>query len=173
MPEIIKDNAVVTDDWLVWRDLENLPQQGKVIVPLEMWLKNKDQLAGLDELAVVLCNESPKALKESLAELKLIAVDFPVFTDGRGFSYARELREQLGFNGEIRAIGGFIRDQLNYLYRCGFNAFALEDENLEEALASLQDFTEFYQASPNQPQPLYRREQLVDANTAPATACAS
>ena len=55
-------------------------------------------------------------------------------------------------------MGNFIRDQLTYLVRCGFDAFQMEDEaGLEEALASLRDFTESYQASIDQPQPLFRR----------------
>ena len=84
-------------------------------------------------------------------------VNFPVFTDGRGFSYARELRER-GLRGELRAGGHFIRDQLTYLQRCGFNAFQMADEaELEAALASLADFSEHYQASIDQPLPLFRR----------------
>ncbi|MBD2858957.1 DUF934 domain-containing protein [Spongiibacter sp. KMU-158] len=163
MPKIIKNREIFEDSWQVWRDTENLPSQGRVIVSLKLWQEHKAALAALGEVGVFLCNESPKALSEDLSELALIAVDFPVFSDGRGFSYARELREQLGYTGELRAIGGFIRDQLCYLARVGFNAFALENEVLEEAIVSLDDFTEFYQASPNAPQPLYLRRSLAIA----------
>jgi uncharacterized protein (DUF934 family) len=79
--------------------------------------------------------------------------------DGRSFSTARLLRERYGFTGELRAVGNFIRDQLCYLRRCGVNAFAFtrEDMNLEDALKSLGDFSEYYQASVDQPLPLFRR----------------
>ena len=84
-------------------------------------------------------------------------VNFPVFTDGRGFSYGRQLRER-GFRGELRASGQFIQDQLTYLRRCGFNAFRMADETgLEAALGRLADFSESYQASADQPLPLFRR----------------
>lgn len=158
MPNIIKNNGVVQDDWQVWRDTESLPDQGKVIVPLALWQAEKAKLQALGDVGVFLASdESPKLLGDDIALLPLIAVDFPKFADGRGFSYGRELREQHGFKGELRAIGDFIRDQLFFLKRCGFDAFALENSELEDALASLADFDEVYQASIDQPTPLFRR----------------
>ena len=101
--------------------------------------------------------QAPTPLFEYLEQIPLVAINFPVFTDGRGFSYARELRQR-GFKGELRACGHFIRDQLTYLRRCGFDAFQLANEHeLEAALASLADFDEFYQGSVDQPLPLFRR----------------
>lgn len=158
MPNIIKHNQVVEDGWNVWRDSETLPTQDKVIVPLTLWQAHKAQLQALGQVGVFLASdESPKLLADDIAELPLIAVDFPKFADGRGFSYGRELREQHGFTGELRAIGEFMRDQLFFLKRCGFDAFALENTDLEEAIASLADFNETYQASIDQPTPLFRR----------------
>ena len=102
-------------------------------------------------------DESPKLIADSLDALPMVAIDFPKFADGRGFSYARELREQHRFEGEIRAIGDFMRDQLFYLQRCGVNSFALDNDGLEAALASLKDFDECYQPGVDQPLPLFRR----------------
>ena len=102
--------------------------------------------------------DDPDALQPDLARLALIAVNFPSFTDGRGYSTARLLRERAGFTGELRAIGDVFRDQLFYLSRVGFDAFLLrEGESAEQALASLDDFSEAYQASVERPQPLFRR----------------
>ena len=101
--------------------------------------------------------QAPAPLLPHLDELALIVVNFPAFTDGRGFSYGRELSER-GFRGELRASGHFIQDQMTYLRRCGFNAFSMADESLlEAALGSLNDFSETYQAAPDQPLPLFRR----------------
>ena len=94
-----------------------------------------------------------------MSTLSFVAVDFPKFMDGRGFSYARELREQRRYQGEIRAVGDFIRDQLFYMKRCGFSSYALPSDELEAALASLNDFSESYQSSVDQPLPLFRRRQ--------------
>jgi uncharacterized protein (DUF934 family) len=158
MPEIIKDLQIVDDQWQVWRDSENLPASGGYIVPLALWKSHKEELLALGEIAVFLASdESPKAIANDTHSLSLIAVDFPKFADGRGFSYGRELREQLGFNGELRAIGDFMRDQLYFLKRCGFNSFALQNSDLVEALASFNDFSDAYQPSVDQALPIFRR----------------
>ncbi|MEX1665869.1 DUF934 domain-containing protein [Zhongshania arctica] len=158
MHNIIKDQKICANEWQVWRDTEELPKTGGYIVPLSLWQNNKDSLKALGNIAVFLANdESPKALAAEIQDFDVIAVDFPKFADGRGFSYGRELREQLGYQGELRAIGDFIRDQLYFLSRCGFNSFALENNDLEESLASFQDFSESYQPSIDQRLPLFRR----------------
>ena len=96
-------------------------------------------------------------LGDECQKAPVIAIQFPTFMDGRGFSTARLLRERYGFNGELRAVN-VIRDQLFYLQRCGFNSFVLaDDQNLEAALSSLSDFSDSYQPGVDQPTPLFRR----------------
>jgi len=88
----------------------------------------------------------------------VVAIRFPKFVDGRGFSVARLLRERYQYQGEIRAIGEIIRDQLYLLQRCGFNAFEFGAEvNLAEASKSLADFSDAYQVAVDQPVPLFKR----------------
>lgn len=153
MPRLIKDSAIIDDHWLL-ADPENAAPQAGQICNLEQW----QRLAAKQGSAVQLePGQEPDVLFAHLEQIELIVINFPVFTDGRGFSYARHLREQ-GYRGELRAAGHFIRDQLTYLQRCGFDAFQMADEtDLEEALESLGDFTEFYQAADDQPLPLFRR----------------
>lgn len=92
-----------------------------------------------------------------LDRLALIVVEFPKFTDGRGYSLARLLRRN-GFAGELRATGYVLRDQLLYLERCGFNAFELkEGKPLESALEAFGELTHTYQATALDPRPIYRR----------------
>jgi uncharacterized protein (DUF934 family) len=92
--------------------------------------------------------DDPLALAADAASLPVIAVDFPSFTDGRGYSIARLLRERVGYVGELRAIGDVQRDQLYYLSQVGFDAFAVrEDRDLEQALVSLRDFSDGYQGT--------------------------
>ncbi|MBT3411078.1 MAG: DUF934 domain-containing protein, partial [Halieaceae bacterium] len=124
------------------------------LLDLEQWLQANDRATR----AVMLePGETLAPLLEHIDDIPLVLVNFPTFMDGRGFSYGRELRER-GYRGELRAVGHFMRDQLTYLSRCGFDAFQFEDEQeLEEALASLADFSEYYQASVDQPEPLFRR----------------
>lgn len=89
--------------------------------------------------------DDPRALVDAFDKLALIAVRFPKFTDGRGYSIARELR-RLGWKGELRAVGDVLRDQLFYMTRCGFDAFALRaDQDPQTALTAFSDFTAPYQ----------------------------
>lgn len=165
MPKLIKDGAIVENTWHLLTKPEGEPASvdvpaGQVIVPLAVWLAQKAQLQSRQDVGVWLdSDEAVDELGDDVRALPLVAVNFPVFTDGRPFSTASLLRERYGFTGELRAIGNFIRDQLCYLRRCGVNAFAFarDDINLEEALTSLNDFSEYYQASVDQPLPLFRR----------------
>jgi len=139
---------------------------GRVIVPLPVWLARRDELGArllAGELGVWLDSfESPEALVESLADINqlvLIAINFPRFVDGRGYSFAALLRGRYGYRGELRAIGDVLHDQLFYMKRCGFDAFAVRAEkNIEDALRGLADFSEPYQATVDQALPLYRRQ---------------
>jgi len=158
MPKIIKDGVVVDDQWqLIGDECESIPD-GAVIVSLSVWESHKATLSQRDELGLWLdSDQPPSSINDDIAQFGVVAINFPAFADGRGFTYGRELREQYKYTGEIRAIGEFMRDQLFYLKRCGFNAFALQGYDLDEAVNSLGDFTESYQAAIDQPQPLFRR----------------
>ena len=85
------------------------------------------------------------------------------FVDGRGYTLARLLRERHGYRGELRAIGDVLRDQLYYLSRCGFDAFAMRaDQVPQQALSAFDEFSEAYQASVERPEPLFRRRLKLD-----------
>ena len=85
-------------------------------------------------------------------------MNFPKFGDGRGYSIARLLRERYGYTGELRAIGDVLRDHLQFMEQCGFDAFALrEDQNIDEALRAFDDFSDGYQTSARRPVPLFLR----------------
>ncbi|KGD65713.1 hypothetical protein Y5S_00937 [Alcanivorax nanhaiticus] len=161
MDKVIIDGAIVDNLWrrLEGESLENALPEGKIIVPLAYWQANRDTLIARGEVAVWLApGEEPRDLEDDLQQLPLIAIHFPAFKDGRGYSYARELRTRYGFKGEIRATGDVLRDQLFYLQRCGFNAFEIRsDRSIEDALAGLKDFTVSYQGDVMDPRPIYRR----------------
>lgn len=165
MPKLIKDGAIVENTWTLLGKPDadaatvSVPA-GKVLVPLSVWLAQKTQLQARGDLGVWLdSDETAEQLGDDARNLTMVAVNFPGFMDGRAFSTARLLRERYGFTGELRAIGNFIRDQLCYLRRCGVNAFAFAnpDADLDTAVKSLNDFNEYYQASVDQPLPLFRR----------------
>ena len=162
MRQLIKDRAVVDDRWALLRDasaLAEVPDDVPAIVPLALWLAHRDDLMARGEAGVWLApDDEPAALAADISVLPLIAIDFPQFTDGRGYSTARLLRDRLGFRGELRAIGDVLRDQLFALAECGFDAFAIRaDRNATDALAGFDDFASVYAATSRTPRPWFRR----------------
>lgn len=102
--------------------------------------------------------DDPAALAPRVASAEVVAVSFPAYGDGRGYSIGRLLRERHGYKGELRAVGAVARDHLQLLERCGYDAFELrEGEDPDAALGAFEDFSEAYQASATQPVPLFRR----------------
>ena len=162
---IIKNKTVVNDDWHVLRLGENdtpetaVVPSGKVIVPLKVWQAQRDTLQERAELGVWFAScERAEDLQGEVAKFAVIAVDFPKFGDGRGYSIAYHLRARFGYRGELRAIGDVLRDQMFYMQRVGFDAFAPRaDKDIHEALKGLSDFSVTYQASADEAQPLFRR----------------
>jgi uncharacterized protein (DUF934 family) len=173
MREIIKDKAVVTDDWTVLKLNEGETPEtvsvptGKTIVPLKVWQAQRSALQQRSDIGVwIASDERPEELKDDVASLPVIAVDFPKFADGRGYSIAYNLRARLAYTGELRAIGDVLRDQLFYMQRVGFNSFATRpDRNIHDALKGLTDFSEPYQTSLDQKLPLFRRTDRVQKAT--------
>jgi len=169
MAVIIKDRNVAADPWHRLEphadgSLRAVPAAGDIIVPLSMWQGSRAELrARPGRLGVWLdSHEDPADIAEDLKLFGVVAVNFPKFIDGRGYSIGRLLRERYGYKGELRAIGDVFRDQLFHLSSCGFNAFALrEGEDPREALAAFEDFSEAYQSSVARPLPLFRRRHLA------------
>ncbi|SDZ83568.1 DUF934 domain-containing protein [Microbulbifer marinus] len=168
--QVIIDDAVAENVWRLLPQAEGDVEitgeslaSGNVILPYKLWHNLRDELAErAHEIGVWLdSDESAELLGEDAKALPLIAVHFPAFADGRGFTTGRLLRERYGFDGELRAVGAFMRDQLTYLRRCGFNAFAYEgQQSLENLLESLHDFSDSYQAALDQPLPMFRRRAV-------------
>jgi uncharacterized protein (DUF934 family) len=167
MSEIIKNGQVVNDDWTILRLSEDQSAEvidvpnSNVIVPLAVWQAQYATLSKRTNVGVWLASaERADSLKADIQALPVIAIDFPKFSDGRGYSIAYNLRARLGYQGELRAIGDVLRDQLFYMQRVGFNAFAPRaDRSIHDALKGLTDFSVSYQTSIDQKSPLFRREE--------------
>ncbi len=160
MENILRGRALSADSWRKLEDGEPLTSAGDVLVPLPRWLSERSDLrdrAGRVGLWLE-TGDDPGAIATALDDVALIAVHFPRFSDGRGYSIARLLRERCGYRGELRAVGDVQRDQLFYLMRCGFDSFALNSrEEAAAAAVAFDDFSEAYQASVERPVPLFRR----------------
>ena len=91
-----------------------------------------------------------------LDRLQLIEVNFPVFGDGRGYSAARVLREA-GYQGELRAVGEVLVDQIAFMRRCGFDAFAPDVPlNPVDADNAFKRFDNVYQPTTDQRAPIWK-----------------
>jgi uncharacterized protein (DUF934 family) len=145
---LIRATGVVDDPWLFVKDEEPLPEAGAVIVTLDRWQANRDQLlARPTPLGLRLKSEQPPSLVAGDVErFDVIALEFPKFTNGRAYSSARLLRERYGFRGELRAVGNVLRDQLAFMRRCGFDSFEIPPQADAAAwLSSLGGISVVYQ----------------------------
>jgi uncharacterized protein (DUF934 family) len=154
---------IVDDVWTEVDTTERLhaaPADAPLLVPLALWLAERAALiARVAPIGVSLePDDDPASIAPDLARFGLVAIRFPKFTDGRGYSIARLLRERYGYAGPLRAVGDVLRDQLFFMLRCGFDSFALKHpERIEDALAAYRDFSEPYQTAVDRRQPLFAR----------------
>jgi uncharacterized protein (DUF934 family) len=141
--------AFVPDSFTAVADDAALPD-GAVLVSLARFQRDRDSLLERNApLGVRLdSKDNPEILGADVNRFSLIALEFPKFRDGRAFSWARILRTRLGFTGEIRALGDFLVDQINYQHRVGFDAWMVPDDfTLAQFQAALVEMTYVYQPS--------------------------
>ena len=149
MTRLIKSGAYAQDSFAPAADDAALPD-GAVLVSLARFQKEREALLARNApIGVRLqSHENPELLGADVSHFSLIALEFPKFRDGRAFSWARMLRTRLGFTGEIRAIGDFLYDQVNYQHRVGFDAWEVPDHfTLEMFNRALTEMTNVYQPS--------------------------
>jgi len=147
MPTLINTHAVFEDTALT-------------PVTLKEWQANPSEYAGKELELSVNSDETVDLFGADADQFKRICIDFPKFADGRGYSAARLLREKYGYKGELRSTGDVLIDQLFFMKRCGFDTFALrEDQVLEDAIAAFSTFTNPYQNDVQDQRPLFRRRQ--------------
>ena len=131
---LLKSNEFIEDTWHRLDEDEAIPETGDILVPLARLLADFGKLSRRQgRLGVEFPNEErPELLEAFLPSLSLIALTFPQFADGRAYSQARQLR-QLGFDGELRATGNVLPDQLSFMLEVGFDAFEVTERFSEDA----------------------------------------
>lgn len=165
MPDIInQDGEIKQDNWMLVARPEDpaalqLPDNQPALIPMDLWLADREKLSNREDVGIWLeSHDEPEALEGLVNELPLIAVNFPKFSDGRGYSIARVLRERLGYRNELRAVGDVLLDQLQFMKRCGFDSYALRpDKDINKAARCLNFFSQAYQAATDTDLPLFRR----------------
>lgn len=145
---LIKGGRVADDTYVSVADDAALPNAPAIIVSLKRWQAEKAALSASNAAIGVLLpsDTSPDTLKDDLTRLSLVAIAFPTFRDGRGYSWARMLRTRLGFKGELRAVGQVFEDQAFFMNRVGFDSFEpAEGQDLAGFLRALHAFAHVYQ----------------------------
>jgi uncharacterized protein (DUF934 family) len=150
---------VVADEWSVLAAGAEWAGESRRLLPLELARAQAGRLAGARPVGVWLApDQDPASAVELFDHVDVIAVSFPSFTDGRGYSTAALLRTRHGWRGELRAIGDVLQDQLFYLRRVGFDSFALRaDRDPHQALKAFSTFSDSYQAAVVPDLPRFRR----------------
>lgn len=157
MPKLIKNGKIV-DNAYIWLNNDEQEVVGNSIVSAKKWLAEQDTIAPVAGIWLDAGDGVDALYNVDLSQFAVIGVYFPAFVDGRGFSYARLIKERLNYQGEIRALGHFIPDQLGYLLRVGFNSFQFEEDvDLDKALALHKPFSVSYQGDVAQPKPMFLR----------------
>ena len=166
MAQLIKHGIATTDSWQILElgegeapETVTLPD-GDIIFPLAVWQARKDEIVSRPTIGLLLQPaDRVEDVAGDLASFNLIAVNFPKFVDGRGYSTAALLRQRHGYTGELRAVGDVLHDQLFFMRRVGFDSYALKDgKSLDYAIAAgFKPFTEAYQGATDQAQPYFRR----------------
>jgi uncharacterized protein (DUF934 family) len=147
--QLLRNGAVVLDDWEELNDLALPADARAVIIGFDRWQREREALTPYaGKLGVKL--EPAHTVEDLVADLPrfaLVAANFPGPSDGRGYTQGRLLRERYGFKGELRATGYVRHDQVFFLARCGFNALELPEGDLPGASAAFKTFTAAYQPS--------------------------
>ena len=153
MPLLINNYGVIVDDWVYLDDEQALNRHRRVILSPARLLREITQLTKA-QLAIGVKLDAAAAVEEIIPLLDLVEVvvlEFTNFTDGRAFSQARLLRQRYGFEGNIRAHGDVLRDQLDFMKRCGFDQFQIaETEDPDLAVHAFSDISSPYQSNLNQ-----------------------
>jgi uncharacterized protein (DUF934 family) len=160
---LLKGGQIVSDPWIAVADDAPLPATGPILLSLKRWQEEREFLTKrADPVGVRLASHQLAGeIGADAAALGVIALEFPSFRDGRAYSTARLLRERYGFTGELRAVGNVLRDQLLFMVRCGFDAFAVADEAAAESWrGALAEITVVYQAASDRRLPVTRLRRL-------------
>lgn len=170
---LIKNARLASDPWQLYADDAPLQPDIPAVVSLTRFQAEREELrrAGVDLGVRLEPGEHPDAIAGDLDRLSLIQLAFPVFTDGRAYSYARILRDRYGYTGELRAVGHVLRDQYLFMVRAGFDAFEVpEGETLEKWREAISAVTNAYQPAVDARQPLWALRHGRAAETTAAAA---
>ena len=134
---LFKDGKFVADPFRAWAEGDDIASVRYTHIPLPVFLANREAvLANPHPLGLLVSpGDNIELARADLGRFASVAVSFPGFTDGRGYSTARLLAERYGYKGELRAVGDVLHDQVPLMRRCGITAFVVKHEPTRKALS--------------------------------------
>ena len=161
-PVLTSDGTWIADAWSVAHDPAVISNESdSALLPLNLYLTQSPSAAVGVRLSPT---DDPAALVPYLEVVPLVAIEFPVFSDGRGYSTAAVLRSRYRYRGDLRAIGDVLIDQLFFMRRVGFTSFLLRaDQDHLKAAAKMRTFSDAYQGAADNPLPAFRRHARPNA----------
>lgn len=166
-PQLVtRDGDIIPDGWTLLADEDTTGADGPYILSFDRALRTLDGLNGHYGVRV-LSADDVRLLAPFLDKITLVEVAFPGYRDGRGYSTARILRQDLGYGGVIRAVGDVLRDQLFLMLRCGFDEFVVKDSDPAGAIAAAKArFSTAYQSAADERQPVWALRHGIARETA-------
>lgn len=133
---LFKDGAFKADPWRAWVEGDAPGDVRYTHVPLTVFLEHRETFLASPHPIGLQVNPGEKVedVADDLSRFASIAINFPAFSDGRGYSSARLIRERYGYEGELRAVGDVLTDQIPFMRRCGINAFVVTNAATRQAL---------------------------------------
>lgn len=134
---LFKDGAFVADPFRAWAEGDDPGSVRYTHIPLPVFLANREAVLANPHPVGLLVNpaDNVELVKDDLHRFASVAINFPAFTDGRGYSSARLVAERYNYQGELRAVGDVLADQIPLMRRCGITTFAVKHEPTKKALA--------------------------------------
>lgn len=146
---LFRDGEFKSDPWRAWEEGDVAAEVRYTHVPVTVFLEQREAFKANPHPIGLQVNpgENVEDVAEDLSRFASIAINFPAFTDGRGYSSARLIRERYGYEGELRAVGDVLTDQIPFMRRCGINAFVVTNAPTRAALEkdALAEVSHYYQ----------------------------
>lgn len=168
---LLKDGKQIADTWHHAGDEDPLQPDIPAIVSLTRWNAEREDIirSGMEVGVRLTSAERPDDLIADLAHLDVVVLEFPVYTDGRAYSYARLLRDRHDYQGELRASGNVLRDQFLFMHRCGIDSFEVEKPgDVDGFLEAMNEVDLFYQPASDGAMTVFDRRRAIMAAAAAA-----
>jgi phosphoadenosine phosphosulfate reductase len=161
---LFKNRKPVENEWRVLPDDAPVPESEKVVISLKRWRAERAALAARNAPLglVIAAGDKWDDVVGDLPRFPVIMVTIPKYADGRAFSIARLLRERDHYQGEIRATGTYIIDQVPFMMRVGIDAFETSDPVLINAVEK-----GVWPEVPHYLQPAFDEEKAIPVGTRP------